>query len=833
VEGLTLVHNDLTGIQGGTTDEYFHLTQSQFADYIGRTEVAEVSGYLQSQIDTVDVTPDELGTGTVLITSNETIHPSVDQTFSLGISGYSWENLWLGGSELTVEDGTFYVDGVEVKGSGGGSGGQILQGSVGCNIGQHIYVITHDSVDIDESKPVVSMTVPGSGSFLYVQGIYDRTPGSFKVVLSGSPATSGYEINWLMGVSVDSGTHQGLELCNTVDEVYTITHEEIDTNVVHPQATLVAPTSGDTFLSSYITNINSTSFDVVLSGVPSVSGYYISWLLVTGGINNDEIEINVKNFGAKGDGITDDTVAIQSAIDAATNVTNTIVDPSVTKPLKCGGIVNIPLGVYKVSSLNIPSGVSLVGHGSITSVLQVSGSVMWKRNISTAFDTAWNVNLSKLQIRGETGNETLLTGAPYDGSGGKGWDIDIPVEMILDNVQFSNAYEGIRLEAGWNNTIRDCAFQAVDIGINIQPTHKPLEPAILPFVRPGDNLIERCQFNDTKISIVLRYALGTRVLNCAGYKASITHILILDGTDGNQIIGGRCEATGLRGAMVWGGSHVNHDDTLYRCIESHTSSTSAEPGSGAAWSTYWEEVTDYDELYIKTEWDTGINYTNYDAIANIFRDVGFLRGTNPEVWRDTTFNRDANWSFIENDADQYTLVENCYSVNYLDYNFRVGPLSRSSRFIRNHSATTSIVSGSPSILEIGQNFDDSYEKYIRGGPRFGKVVDFAGLNKKSTQVDGLDPAASYIGEVIRVDETNGCVQAPRNGGTVTLNAATQTNVTVYHVSSDASVVMFPKNATAATAMASGNVYADVFANDKIRITHTAGDAGAEFYWMIM
>lgn len=59
-----------------------------------------------------------------------------------------------------------------------------------------------------------------------------------------------------------------------------------------------------------------------------------------------ELIINVRDYGATGDGITDDTAAIQAAIDSATS----------------GGGIIFPRGIYKVSSLKIKAhGVTLTG----------------------------------------------------------------------------------------------------------------------------------------------------------------------------------------------------------------------------------------------------------------------------------------------------------------------------------------------------------------------------------------------------------------------------------------------------------------------------------------
>lgn len=73
-----------------------------------------------------------------------------------------------------------------------------------------------------------------------------------------------------------------------------------------------------------------------------------------------DLEYNVADYGAIGDGITDDTEAIQAAIDAATN----------------GGSIVFPRGVFMVRSLKVKShGVTLVGSARLgTRVVRIRGT---------------------------------------------------------------------------------------------------------------------------------------------------------------------------------------------------------------------------------------------------------------------------------------------------------------------------------------------------------------------------------------------------------------------------------------------------------------------------
>ncbi|MDO5531068.1 glycosyl hydrolase family 28-related protein [Sutterella sp.] len=71
--------------------------------------------------------------------------------------------------------------------------------------------------------------------------------------------------------------------------------------------------------------------------------------------------VNVKDFGAVGDGETDDTAAIQAAIDRAESVG--------------GGTVLLPAGTYLATSITLKGGVYVVGGGyDVTQLKQIAGT---------------------------------------------------------------------------------------------------------------------------------------------------------------------------------------------------------------------------------------------------------------------------------------------------------------------------------------------------------------------------------------------------------------------------------------------------------------------------
>ena len=88
--------------------------------------------------------------------------------------------------------------------------------------------------------------------------------------------------------------------------------------------------------------INRNAFQILIA---------LSMLLVSCDVKSSDtlIEVNVKNYGVKGDGSTDDTEKLQNAINKITGK---------------GERVVIPIGTYSITSINIPSNCIIVGYGA-------------------------------------------------------------------------------------------------------------------------------------------------------------------------------------------------------------------------------------------------------------------------------------------------------------------------------------------------------------------------------------------------------------------------------------------------------------------------------------
>lgn len=143
-------------------------------------------------------------------------------------------------------------------------------------------------------------------------------------------------------------------------------------------------------------NPEEEDYDIVIPALGSVTMPYKDYLAIAVesdmeslGIKVDfpEIEVkrvSVKSFGAKGDGVTNDTKALQSAIDYVSSYG--------------GGVVDIPIGVYLMDGVYIDKNIVLQGESKNDSILKM------RPGIESASVTFANVNggLSKLRIVGNS-----------------------------------------------------------------------------------------------------------------------------------------------------------------------------------------------------------------------------------------------------------------------------------------------------------------------------------------------------------------------------------------------------------------------------------------------
>lgn len=155
---------------------------------------------------------------------------------------------------------------------------------------------------------------------------------------------------------------------------------------------------------------------------------------------------NVKDFGALGDGVADDTAEIQAAIDAAES--------------DGGGVVFLPEGTYHTTAtLTVPNKVSIYGVGadaSIISVLSANGLTF----DSASYDRGSNY-YEDFALVGESGStanwaavETILPPGGVSGT-------DSRDGLHFNRLRIYDWNQGFIVTDTWESTIKGCKFQKV------------------------------------------------------------------------------------------------------------------------------------------------------------------------------------------------------------------------------------------------------------------------------------------------------------------------------------------------------------------------------------
>lgn len=192
------------------------------------------------------------------------------------------------------------------------------------------------------------------------------------------------------------------------------------------------------------------------------NSYHVVWNNIRHGDNGIEVYgkaesgpkpvredvVSVRDFGAVGDGVTDDSAAINNALKAA--VSNTLY---------------IPSGVYILAKpIYIPSNVTIAGDGANTVLMAVPSYGVSKDLIKTR--NSHNISVKNITISGNILYNTREMGhSPVDGI--HMFDIWTSSDISFESCYFiDNVYAGIRVVGECSNIkVNNCKFTNIDCGV--------------------------------------------------------------------------------------------------------------------------------------------------------------------------------------------------------------------------------------------------------------------------------------------------------------------------------------------------------------------------------
>ena len=256
--------------------------------------------------------------------------------------------------------------------------------------------------------------------------------------------------------------------------------------------------------------------------------------------------VNVKDFGAVGDGVTDDTAAIQAAINSS-------------------GKVFFPRGTYSHTDLNVYSSTLLVGEGKNKSILRArSGTTNSLYFSGTDATYITNISIHDLSI---DGNSNATNGIYLDRVQRNPTLKDIEIYGCTTGLRlrrvfnayvhgwFHNNTTGILLDSGANaNTFDSCLIHSNTIGAD---TADSLDLATGgggfggPYYGVLNNLFLNCDIEENSTGIRLQFNTAFNTIDGCYFENNLLYGASIFGNgtadaDGNRIVNSSFTGSGSR-----------------------------------------------------------------------------------------------------------------------------------------------------------------------------------------------------------------------------------------------------------------------------------------------
>ena len=302
----------------------------------------------------------------------------------------------------------------------------------------------------------------------------------------------------------------------------------------------VSPSNGDTVIVKDLNRGGTFIYDATKSAVNNGGTVFNGWVRKYSGA------INVKWFGAVGDGITDDTVTLQSALDVRGNIV-------------------MGDNTYLVSdTIKLSSDTTLISNGKLlaSEVFPDTKDVLKMKIFSGGVDDYVNTNISVIGLTIEGNNVSTST------SSGSLVSIVNAEGIIFENCTFTkHRYIAVVTSGTKNVTFNRCTFE--DNGLPI-PTTKS-SPAIwcdtLIYGSPKNIKVTNCKFKDNNWSAAYFMPKGGEFSNNYCENNGESTVFSNSNSDNvkyinNTIKGTRLSNISSHGIEIGGSNHIVSGNTI-------------------------------------------------------------------------------------------------------------------------------------------------------------------------------------------------------------------------------------------------------------------------------
>lgn len=276
---------------------------------------------------------------------------------------------------------------------------------------------------------------------------------------------------------------------------------------------------------------------------------------------------NIKDFGAAGDGVTDDTAAIQAAINSLPLNTG---DSGILSPkgFANGGVVRIPRGRYKIThTITMRRGLRLIGESRESSQI-----------ISYSHDSVFKYEDSGRYIQDEIviENISIWQDPSVEATSGAGIECSLgpakveSIGVILKNIYIEKTYRGILLSAGvWCSLDNIYTNKCISYGFDIQfDNHKNLT---IPTSTTSTTL-KNCYASLCDSGFHIERGAYCSLISC-GSDANVNYGYIIERGLGHSLLACGAEDNGV------GGIYINASTgTLINTFITYGTTTGAKHG---------------------------------------------------------------------------------------------------------------------------------------------------------------------------------------------------------------------------------------------------------------